>query len=208
MQPPRYPDSLTCSREETRRRIPEEQRQQRQLLERLGQYQGRIDALGEASALERERERLCQRIRKLEQTYAALELALTTLETARQELQRRFAPRIARQAGQLLQAMTNGRYDRVTLDQDLSLLTAAKDETVLHEALWRSDGTVDQLYLALRLAVAEELTPQAPLVLDDAFVRFDDDRLKAALTVLKEQAKSRQILLFTCQSREKELLDL
>ena len=82
------------------------------------------------------------------------------------------------------------------------------EEPVLREAMWRSDGTVDQLYLALRLAVAEELTPHAPLVLDDALVRFDDQRLAAALEVLGEISQTRQILLFTCQSREKNTQSL
>ena len=58
----------------------------------------------------------------------------------------------------------------------------------------------------LLLAVAEELTPNAPLVLDDAFVRFDDTRLKAALEILKNTAKQKQVILFTCQHREKEIL--
>ena len=78
---------------------------------------------------------------------------------------------------------------------------------MVRDILWRSDGTVDQLYLALRLAVAEALAPDAPLVLDDALVRFDDVRLKAALRVLKECADDRQVLIFTCHSREKALAD-
>jgi uncharacterized protein YhaN len=64
---------------------------------------------------------------------------------------------------------------------------------------------VDQLYLALRLAVAEELTPDAPLVLDDALVRFDDTRLKAALDILQEMGQNKQVILFTCQGRENRL---
>ena len=75
----------------------------------------------------------------------------------------------------------------------------------MHSSQWRSDGTVDQLYLALRLSVAEELTPDAPLVLDDALVRFDDKRLAAALEILRETAKNKQVILFTCQGREKNL---
>ena len=65
---------------------------------------------------------------------------------------------------------------------------------------------MDQLYLALRLAVSEELTPDAPLVLDDALVRFDDTRLAAAIEILKEEANNKQVILFTCQSRETALL--
>ena len=80
--------------------------------------------------------------------------------------------------------------------------TGAEGETTLHSAQWRSDGTADQLYLALRLAVANELIPEAPLVLDDALVRFDEARLESALDILIQQAESKQVILFTCQARE------
>ena len=73
----------------------------------------------------------------------------------------------------------------------------------MRPGIWRSDGTVDQLYLALRLAVSRALLPGAPLVLDDALTRFDDRRLAAALELLRRE--DRQILLFTCQSREARL---
>ena len=102
--------------------------------------------------------------------------------------------------------MTGGRYDRLKLDEDFSLLAGAEQEDTLREALWRSEGTLDQLYLSLRIAVAEALAPDAPLILDDALVRFDDTRLKAALEILKEEAENKQVILFTCQSREKEML--
>ena len=72
-----------------------------------------------------------------------------------------------------------------------------------------SQGTADQLYLALRLALADLLLPQpdaCPLILDDAFLTFDDGRLALALEVIQELAQSRQVLLFTCQSREGRML--
>ena len=93
----------------------------------------------------------------------------------------------------------------VRLKEDLSLEVGMKQEVTTHSVQWPSDGTVDQLYLALRLAVAEELTPEAPLVLDDAMVRFDDKRLATALNILTEMAEDKQVILFTCQSREKKL---
>ena len=73
----------------------------------------------------------------------------------------------------------------------------------MRPVLWRSDFTMDQLYLSLRLAVAEALTPEAPIVLDDALIRFDDERLRAAFILLRELAKDRQILVFTCREQEK-----
>ena len=98
--------------------------------------------------------------------------------------------------------MTGGRYARLTLSEDLSLNTCTQSEDTLRTALWRSDGTVDQLYLALRLAVSEELTPEAPLILDDALVRFDDQRLSSAMDILGQTAQNKQVILFTCQGRE------
>jgi uncharacterized protein YhaN len=90
------------------------------------------------------------------------------------------------------------------MGEDFSLRAAAQQEETLHDALWRSDGTMDQLYLSLRLAVAEELTPKAPLILDDVLVRFDDERMRAAVAILRELAQNRQVILFTCQGRENE----
>jgi uncharacterized protein YhaN len=146
------------------------------------------------------------RIEKLIQYDRALTLAQTTLEEARLELQRRFAPQITRRAQELMAQMTEGRYSHVRLSQDMALQAGASGEDVLRQALWRSDGTVDQLYLSLRLAVSEALTPDAPLILDDALVRFDDTRLKAAMEILKAEAEYKQILLFTCHGRESEMI--
>jgi uncharacterized protein YhaN len=105
----------------------------------------------------------------------------------------------------MLARMTDGRYQSVTMQDDFSLQTSADREDILRDALWRSDGTLDQLYLALRLAVAEELTPNAPLVLDDALVRFDDQRMSAAVKILRDLAENRQVILFTCQGRENDV---
>ena len=201
---PAMEDIQVYSAEETETLLKEAYGEQQRLHSRLGQYEGRMETLGKTDVLQAQLETVNQRIEKLEETYAAVTLALETLTQARQSLQRKYAPRIAGRAQQLLSKMTNGRYDRLTLSEDLSLLAGAQQEEVLREVLWRSDGTVDQLYLALRLAVAEELIPDVPLVLDDAFVRFDDTRLKAALEILEETAKQKQVILFTCQHREKE----
>lgn len=203
---PAMADSLAYTAPETERLLAEALAEQQRLQNRLGQYQGRMEALGDMGALQSQLQGVQQRIEKLEEFYGAAVLALDTLAQAKQELQRRFAPRISKRAQELLGQMTAGRYDRLSFNEDLSLLAAAEQEETLHEALWRSDGTVDQLYFALRLAVAEELIPEAPVVLDDAFVRFDDARLKEALHILKQEAKNKQVILFTCQHREKEIL--
>lgn len=202
VEKPAQPDELTQTEEQTAQLVTECALEQQRLQNRLGQYQGRMAALGDRERLQKQLGQKNQRIAQLEDLYGALSIAQETLEQARRELQRRFAPRITRRAQELLERMTGGRYHSLTMGEDFSLQSGAGQETTLHEILWRSDGTMDQLYLALRLAVAEELTPQAPLILDDALVRFDDVRLKAAMAILKELAQSRQVICFTCQSRE------
>lgn len=169
------------------------------------QFQGRMEALGSETALRSELEKVGERIGRLTDTYAALERAQEYLAQATAELQRRFAPRIAKEAQSIFARLTGGRYDRLTLSQDLTVNAGTREETVLRSAMWRSEGTVDQLYLALRLAVSKALTPDAPMVLDDALVRFDDARLAAAMEVLRETAREKQIILFTCQKREESL---
>ena len=177
----------------------------KQLHLKLGQYEGRAESLGQESALRGQLRAISRRIGQLEDTYAALELALTALNATTTELQRRFAPQISKRAQELFGQLTGQRYDRLALSSDLSLNAGATEEDILRPAQHRSDGTVDQLYMALRLAVAEVLTPNAPLILDDALVRFDDTRLAAAMDILRTMGETKQVILFTCQSRESRL---
>ena len=204
-EPPQKEDTLAYTKEETERLLTEAQLKQRQLHTRLGQCQGQAEALGSESLMKARIDALNRRIARLEDTYYALEMAQDALRDATNTLQRRFAPRISKRTQELFGKLTDGRYTRLSLGNDLSISASAQQEDTLRSAQWRSDGTADQLYLALRLAVAEELTPDAPLILDDAFVRFDDTRLKAALEILKEESEKKQVILFTCQSREKEM---
>ena len=199
---PEHPDRLTLTESQTRNAQVDTAGELRELQRRLGQCQGQMEAIGHRTVLEQRQDQAAQRVRRLEDTYGALELALSTLEQARNALQRRFAPRITSRAQEILHRLTEGRYDRLVLGEDLTLQANSRDEETLRTALWRSDGTSDLLYLTLRLAVAGELTPEAPLILDDALVRFDDRRLAQAMEVLKEEASDRQIILFTCHSRE------
>ena len=201
---PEQPDELTLTEGQTEQALLQTQFEQKDLHQRLGQYQGQMETLGDRGTVEQARNQVRERLWRLEEYNGALTMALETLNQATTELQRRFAPRISARAKELFARLTGGRYERLTLASDFSMEVAATDEDTPHGVLWRSDGTADQLYLALRLAVAEELTPDAPLVLDDAFVRFDDTRLAAAMEILKEYAENKQVILFTCQTRETE----
>lgn len=139
---------------------------------------------------------------RLTNILCACELAASVHKQTVQELHHRFSPGITSKAQDYLSRMTGNNYDKIILNQDFSIKTGHHEDIQLRSQLFRSAGTIDQINLSLRLAVAQELTPSAPLVFDDAFVRFDDERLKATMEILKELSRDRQILLFTCQNRE------
>ena len=204
---PGVSDSLTLSREETMRSVGEVTARLERSRTQLAQLQGRMEQLPDEEQLQRSLAQARHRLSELEKTRQAVVLAQEALESAMQELQRRFAPRIARRAGEFLSRLTGGAYSRVTINEDLSILTARQGEAALRSPQWRSEGTGDQMYLALRLAVWEVLSPDSPLILDDALVRFDQGRMEKAMDLLTDLGRDRQILLFSCQEREKTYLN-
>ncbi len=174
----------------------------------LARHHGQVQALGDPAALEAQKEEYLERKAKLEAYYDAYNLAMAALEAANSEMQSRFAPDLAKRTGEIFSRMTGGNYDGVRLLHDLSMEVRPADSAVSRSQLSLSSGTGEQLYLALRLAMCEKLLGEsAPMVLDDALVFFDENRMAEALGLLKEEGKHRQILLFTCQNREKTWLD-
>ncbi|MBQ7871570.1 MAG: hypothetical protein IJ357_05465, partial [Oscillospiraceae bacterium] len=162
---------------------------------------------GDPVALEAEMERLTEELSAAEQSLAALELASGALRTADETLRSRFSPQITADTGALLARLTGGKYPSVLLEPDMRLSVREENGTVMRPAAAMSCGAADQMYLALRLAMSRRLLPgDTPLLLDDALVNFDDARTAAALELLREEAKQRQIILFTCRplSKEKE----
>ena len=143
----------------------------------------------------------------LETEYSAIRLAMETLDQANTTLQNRFSPELGRRAAEIFAQLTGSRYSGVVLDRSFRLSAEPAGDPVFRDAALLSAGTLDQLYLAVRLAICDLVLPpekQVPIVLDDALANFDDRRCAAALRFLKEAARDRQILLFTCHSREAE----
>lgn len=167
-------------------------------------WQTRLDqAIGALRAdpleLEARRDALEAELERRTAEYDALDLALSVLEHANSALRERFSPTLNREAADLFSRMTGGKYTELTLSRDFSAMTGG-DGT--RSALYLSAGTVDQLYLSVRLALCRLTVPDAPILLDDALCAFDDERAEAALAVLRELGQSRQILLFSCHQRE------
>ena len=184
--------------------LTDTERQLAQARSQADLMRGKAEALANGAQLMAQQEALSAEIAQLEQKQAAADLAAEVLEKANAQLQTRFSPRLNALAGELFCKLTHARYDGLTLDSRFRADARETDSSLMRELEYLSSGTADQAYLSVRLAIAElTLGSDAPLIMDDALIRFDDERLKTALALLREQSKKRQILLFTCQSREK-----
>ncbi len=166
---------------------------------------GEQKAVGDPAELSAREELLCSALEQREMEHEALLIAMKALTAANARMQERFSPDLGRVSGKWLSRLTDGKYSAVTLSRELEAAATEKEDVMPRKALALSKGTVDQLYLAVRLAVCQLCLPKeerVPLLLDDALVAFDDKRMKLALDCLMDMAKERQVLLFTCQSRE------
>ena len=169
------------------------------------QLSGQLSAQGDSVVLRSQAALLKEQRDALNAEYDAIALAMETLDGANTTLQNRFSPALGRRAAEIFARLTDGRYSGVVLDRAFHLSAETADERVYQDAALLSAGASDQLYLAVRLAICDLVLPQetcVPIVLDDALTNFDDARCAAALRYLKEAAQTRQILLFTCHSRE------
>lgn len=171
----------------------------------LNQARGKQQALGDPAILSARLEQVEEELERRRREYQAISIAMETLQQANAQLQQRFSPQLNRAAGALLSRLTGGKYHALSLDKELEASAAGARDVLPHSTLYLSKGTVDQIYLAVRLAVCDLCLPDAPLVLDEALAAFDDVRAKQALELLQELSEQRQILLFSCHNRESQL---
>ena len=99
------------------------------------------------------------------------------------------------------------KYKNIIFNEDEGLIVEAENGNYVNANLL-SVGTIDQLYLALRLAIANEVAKEElPIILDEAFAYYDEERLENILSYLNDNFKENQIIIFTCSKREKEVLN-
>ena len=119
------------------------------------------------------------------------------------ELQEGLSDKLNSRVSQILCSITGGKYTKVRVDEELQIFLLSDGKRINIDQVSR--GTIEQIYFALRMAAVEMLfEDEYPVILDDTFVYYDEVRLKETLKWLKEN--KRQVLLFTCQKREEELL--
>ena len=197
------------SREELLRRQADTVDRLSALRRRIHTTQGRIQARGDPEDLRSQLRRMEEQYAFLQKEYDAIALATEVLFVASSSLQTRFSPDLGSRAAAIFTKLTKGKYNKVLLDQDLRPSAQETGQFVAHDVPFLSQGAADQLYLAVRLAICDMVLPAdraCPVLLDDALVNFDDQRMAAALDYLLELSERRQVLLFTCQRREGEYL--
>ena len=194
--PQRDEEALRWDEGQLRRDREQVSNRLRSATDRAAELRNKTEFCGDWVELTAAEECLQQQLRKDEETEAALLLALEALQQAAEEMRSRFSPPIAAEASRILAQLTGGKYASLLLDVEMRL--SLRENGLSRPAAAMSCGTVDQMYLALRLAMCRLLLPEGvPLLLDDALVNFDPVRSAAAVELLRQEP--RQILLFTCR---------
>ena len=209
-------DEISRSRAEITRTVDELMKAQTELSEltsRLDKFRKenwQLEQKEEAlRALQERREMLRAAVdknRAIEEEVLAIQLAMDTMQELSTRVFDSLGYCLEESASQILEGITDGAYSRIHIDDSLGItLEYNHTPILLHQV---SSGTLDQIYLALRLACIEFLWPDQamPLFLDDSFALYDNKRLEATLQWLSENY-SGQIFLFTCHDREVSILN-
>ena len=137
----------------------------------------------------------------------SMNLVREILTESYDEMQNCVSPKLTQQLSENIAEFTNGKYNKVKFNDEQGMIVELENGNyILGERL--STGTIDQLYLSLRLAMLDEMTEEKiPIIFDEAFAHCDDKRLKNILNYLNEKYGDRQIILFTCNDREINILN-
>lgn len=157
--------------------------------------------------LEEEKIKLQEELKQLENKNNSFNIAKEVLQIAYEKMKNNVTPKFTKNLSQTINKISNGKYNKVTINDEEGLMVELENgEYITADRL--SIGTIDQLYLSLRLSMAEEISEEKmPVILDEAFAYFDDYRLENALKFLVEELEENQIILFTCTKREEEILN-
>ena len=185
-----------------RRALDASQLDRERITAELGRAQGRAQSYGDPLVMKTALENMEQERDLVQMDYDAIMLALDVLRDADEEIQTSFTPQLGACAAEYMAFMTGGRYEGLFINRDFTVQTGSADDSMMRRSEYLSAGTYDLMYLAVRLAVCKLALPGSdpcPIILDDPLVNFDPEREKQAIKLLKELAKERQIILFTCR---------
>lgn len=143
-----------------------------------------------------------------ERYHESLEIALKAMEESADELRRDFNPKLDLRASEIFKLLTDGAYHKIHIGKDYDIVV--NKNSGFYDCENFSSGTIDQAYLALRIAISEFISSDnnVPLILDDAFIQYDDRRLEKVINFFRDYAnsqKERQVIVFTCHKNVSDL---
>ena len=143
----------------------------------------------------------------LRKTNDSIELAKKLLSRAYDNMKNSVSPVFTKKLSSNIETITKGKYCKLTFNDEQGLIVELENGNYI-PAERLSIGTIDQLYLSLRLAMLDEISNEkVPIILDEAFAYYDNERLKNILLYLLEEFNDRQIIIFTCTDRETNILN-
>lgn len=162
---------------------------------------------GRLAEIVEELEELKQEREKLLNYNDTIEIAKEILKESYDELKNNVGPEFDKKLSYIVKKITNGKYDDVYIDINHNIkMKTEHGEYVNLERF--STGTIEQVNLALRLAYIDTISKESlPIILDEAFAFYDDERLANIMRFLSQEYIDRQVIIFTCSNREKKIID-
>lgn len=158
------------------------------------------------ASLEEEYTKLEEEYKELNFQNEAIELAKQELENAYNQMKKKVTPNFTNNLSKIMKKISNEKYTNIRLDEKDGLIVEIQNGDYI-PVEYLSIGTIDQLYLSLRLGVASSISNEnLPIILDETFAYYDEERLKNILEFLHIEYEDRQIIILTCTGREKDIL--
>ena len=144
---------------------------------------------------------------EIEKLETSIKIAKDALEQAYSEMKNEVTPKFTKDLSNLIEKISNNKYKNAKFDSEYGLRVEMENGEYM-DCNRLSIGTIDQLYLSLRLSAMNEITEETmPIILDEAFAYYDSERLENILKYIYDNYKNNQVLIFTCTNREKQILD-
>ena len=171
------------------------------------EYNTIVPQLDEMVVLEEKREADKEKLAELREKESIINIAIENLMDAYEEMKTTITPKFTKNLSESIQKISSNKYNKVTInDENGMIIENNRGEYV--EAIKLSTGTIDQLYLALRLSMIDELSKEnLPIILDESFAYSDNNRLKNMLQYLTSDLNNHQTIIFTCTDREQKMLE-
>lgn len=138
---------------------------------------------------------------ELAKRYTIYKIAFQALQRAKESYQAKFLQAVMQKTTDYFSYLTDGKYVRVYPPKEDELFQVEAKNNIRYTVEELSEGTVDQLYIALRLAIGNVMYKRCPFpfMIDDAFLHFDDDRTENFIQLLRSFEEERQLFVFTCK---------